>query len=179
MLNKHEDESTQHDRTRDDSLALQAEISRILWDYYAVGDELVGRGDVEGAKAALRNCFLPDMKFELIMPPAHAHLSVTTVGADGFADTANGFYRALDFVHVQHLVSNVVVRKTGPKTASVNAAAFAIHVYRNGGALNANVSYDIDFVRVGDKWMMAHVKMPIHSATEVPAWVPPPGMQRN
>jgi hypothetical protein len=155
------------------SAALQQEISQVLWGCYAPGEELVGRGEVERAKQLLRKCYADDMEFEVIMPPALSSLSfVTTDGADGFVETSNAFYRALDLVHVQHLVSNIVIEPTRSGAARVLAGALAIHTYADGGAFNANVTFDIDFRRAQAAWKMAHVRMTVHSVTEAPAWVP-------
>lgn len=155
------------------SAALQHEISQVLWGCYAPGEELVGRGEVQRAKQVLRRCYADDMEFEVIMPPALSELSfVTTNGADGFVDTSNGFYRALDLVHVQHLITNIVIESVQANAARVHAGALAIHAYADGGAFNANVTFDIDFRRAQGAWKMAHVSMTVHSVTEVPAWLP-------
>jgi hypothetical protein len=155
------------------SAALQQEISQVLWGCYAPGEELVGRGEVERAKQVLRKCYADDMEFEVIMPPALSSLSfVTTNGAEGFVETSNGFYRALGLVHVQHLITNIVIEPAQPNAAHVLAGALAIHAYADGGVFNANVTFDVDFRRAQGVWKMAHVSMTVHSVTEAPAWVP-------
>jgi len=152
---------------------LQHEISQVLWGCYAVGEELVGSGDVQGAKDVLRKCYSDDMQFEAILPPAYASLNfVTTNGADGFVDTSNQFYRALDLVRVQHLITNIVIKKTGPNAAVVNSGALAIHTYADNHVFNANVGFVSNFRLTNGAWKITHTTMNVNSVTQEAAWVP-------
>jgi ketosteroid isomerase-like protein len=158
------------------SAELQQQISQVLTGCYADGEELIGIGDVDGAKAVLRQCFADDMEFEAIMPPAYAGLGfVTTNGADGFVDFSNSFYRALDIVHVQHLMANIVITKTGHGSATVNSGALAIHTFADGHTFTANVGFTSSFQRVHGAWKILHTTMDVHAITEASPWSPPGG----
>lgn len=155
------------------SAELQQQISQVLWGCYAVGEELVGVGDVQGAKDVLRKCYADDMQFEAILPPAYASFNfVTSNGADGFVDTSNQFYRALGLVYVQHLITNIVIKKTGANTAVVKSGALAVHTYADNHVFNANVGFVSDFKQTNGVWKITHTTMRVYSVTESPAWVP-------
>jgi hypothetical protein len=154
---------------------LQHEISQVLWGCYGMGADLVGSGDVEGAKSLLRRCYTDDLEFQAIMPPAYSSLNFTTTGgADGFVDAANQLYRSLGLVRTQHLIGNIVVRKTGLNSAIVTSAALAVHVYADEHVFNATIKFVDDFRRVNGAWKMTHRVMNVTSVTQAAAWAPGP-----
>jgi hypothetical protein len=155
------------------SAELQQEISQVLWGCYVVGADLVGAGDVQGAKHVLAKCYSDDMVFEAIMPPAYQNLNFTaTGGAEGFVNAANQVYRGLNVTRTQHILSNIVIEKTGPSTAVVRSSGLAVHVYPDEHTFNATIKFVDDFARIKGVWKMTHRIMTVTSATEPPAWTP-------
>jgi hypothetical protein len=152
---------------------LQQEISQVLWGCYAVGADLVGAGDVAGAKSVLSKCYSDDMVFEAVMPKAYESLNfVATGGAEGFVNAANQIYRNLQFTRTQHLISNVVIDKTGPHSALVHSSATAVHVYPDEHTFNATLKFEDQFERIKGVWKMTHRTMTVTSATQSAAWSP-------
>jgi hypothetical protein len=157
------------------SAQLHYEISQTLWGCYAVGADLVGVGDVARAKETLRKCFAPDMEFKGVMPPAYAALGFTsTNGADGFVDFANQFYRSFGFTRTQHSITNLVVQKTGPDTATARSSGFAAHVYADEHVLNATVRFEDELQRSHGVWKFVRKTMTVTSLTQMQAWNPQP-----
>jgi hypothetical protein len=151
----------------------QQEISQVLWGCYAVGADLVGAGDVQGAVDTLRQCFADDMQFEAIMPPAYANLGFRTAGgAEGFVNVAHQVYRSLRVTRTQHLITNIRVEKTGPNSAVVYSSALATHVYPDEHVFNATVKFEDEFKRVSGVWKIARKTMTVISVTQAAAWVP-------
>ncbi len=147
----------------------------MLWACYAVGADLVGGGEVEAAKDVLHRCYTDDLEFQAVMPPAYSSLNFTTTGgADGFVDAANQLYRGLGIVRTQHIISNIVVKKTGPNTAVVTSGALAVHVYADEHVFNGTIKFVDDFRRIGGVWKMTHRVMNVTSVTQAAAWVPGP-----
>ena len=156
-----------------ESAELQHEISQVLWGCFAVGADLVGTGDVPGAKDVLRKCFADDMASEAVLPPAYASLGFTTSGgADGWVEVANQIYRSFHFTRAQHLITNIVIKKTGPDTAIVNSGALAVHVYPDERVFNATVKFVDDFRRMNGVWKITHRAMTLTSVSQAAAWVP-------
>jgi hypothetical protein len=152
---------------------LQHEISQVLWGCFAVGADLVGLGDVQGAKSVLHDCFTDDMTFDAVMPPAYAKLDFSTSGgSDGFVNGANQVYRGMNIVRVQHLITNVVIERTGPDTATVNSGALAVHTYQDEHVFNANVKFVDSFQRIGGVWKITHRTMNVISVSQAAAWTP-------
>jgi hypothetical protein len=155
------------------SAEAQQEISQVLWGCYAVGADLVGLGDVQGAKDVLRKCFADDMQFEALMPPAYVNLGFKTFnGAEGFVNAANQIYRSLRIIRTQHLITNIRVEKTGLDSAVVYSGALATHVYPDEHVFNATVKFQDEFKRVGGVWKIARKTMTVISVTQAGAWVP-------
>jgi hypothetical protein len=152
---------------------LQHEITQVLWGCYAVGADLVGVGNVEGAKAVLSNCFAEDMIAEALMPPAYASLNFKTAGgAAGFVDVANQIYRSLNFTRTQHLITNIVIERTGPNTAIVHSSALAVHVYSDEHVFNATIKFVDHFQRSNGAWKITHKTLQVISVSQAAAWVP-------
>jgi hypothetical protein len=155
------------------SAELQQEISQVLWGCYAVGADLVGGGDVAGAKNVLRRCFADDFENETVTPPAYAELAFTTTGgADNWVDVSNGLYRGLGLARVQHLITNIVIHPDGPNAATVTSGALATHVYADEHTFNATVKFKDDFRRTNGTWMIKHRTMTVVSLTQSAAWAP-------
>jgi hypothetical protein len=155
------------------SAELQQEISQVLWSCYAVGADLVGAGDVTAAKRVLRKCYSDDMVFEAVMPEAYESLNfVASGGAEGFVNAANQIYRGMQFTRTQHLISNIVIEKTGRDTALVHSSAIAVHVYPDEHTFNATLKFEDEFERSNGQWKMTHRTMAVTSATQAAAWVP-------
>jgi hypothetical protein len=157
------------------SAQLQHEISQVLWGCYATGADLVGAGDVEGARTVLRRCYSDDLEFQAIMPPAYSFLNFTTTGgADGFVEGARQLYQTLGIIRTQHFVTNIVVKKTGHNTAVVTSSGFAVHAYADEHAFTGTIKFVDDFKRTNGVWKMTHRVMTATSVTESAAWVPFP-----
>ena len=152
---------------------LQQEISQVLWGCYAVGADLVGRGDVEASKKVLRKCYSNDMVFESVLPPAYAGLAFTTTGgADPWVDVSNQFYRSMHFSRVQHLITNIVINRTGPNTATVDSGAIAVHVYPDEHVFSTTVKFVDEFRRTNGTWWITHRTMTVLSVFQAAAWAP-------
>ncbi|HEY2514187.1 MAG TPA: nuclear transport factor 2 family protein [Polyangiaceae bacterium] len=152
---------------------LQQEISQVLWGCFAEGADLVGVGNVPAATDVLQHCFTGDMTFDAVMPAAYSKLNFSTSGgAAGFVAGANGVYRSMGIVRVQHLITNVVITRTGPDTAVVNSGALAIHTYGDEHVFNANVKFVDQFQRVDGVWMITHRTMNVISVSQAAAWAP-------
>jgi hypothetical protein len=152
---------------------LQHDISQVLWGCFSVGADLVGAGDLPGARDTLRRCFSDDMSVTAVMPPAYAALGFqTSGGADGFVEVASQIYRQMNFVRTQHLITNIVIERTGPDTAIVRSGALAVHTYQDEHAFNATIKFVDDFKRMGGAWKITHRTMTLVSVTQAAAWVP-------
>lgn len=152
---------------------LQQEISQVLWGCYAVGADLVGGGDVQGAKDVLHHCFTDDFESQTVMPPAYTDLAfATTGGVDNWVDVSNKLYRGLGLSRVQHLITNIVIHPSGPNRATVLSGALATHVYADEHAFKATVKFNDQFCRVNGTWKIERRVMTVISLTEAPAWAP-------
>jgi hypothetical protein len=152
---------------------LQHDISQVLWGCFSVGADLVGAGDLPGARDTLRRCFTDDMSVTAVMPPAYSALNFQTAGgADGFVDVASQIYRQMHFVRTQHLITNIVIEKTGPHTAIARSGALAVHTYQDEHVFNATIKFVDDFKRVGGAWKITHRTMTLVSVSQAPAWAP-------
>lgn len=167
------DVATNHVTSNRVSAELQHEITQALVGCFAVGADLVGGGDVAGARAVLPACFSSDMTSEAILPPAYAALAfATSGGTDGWLQVANGIYRQFGFTRVQHLITNVVVHRTGPNTAIVKSDALAVHVYPDEHTFNATLKFEDRFREINGQWKITHRTMTVTSLTQAAAWQP-------
>lgn len=161
------------DAARASDLQLQHEISQLLWGCYAVGADLVGAGDVEGAKAVLRKCFAPNMTFQAVMPPAYSALGFSTGnGADGFVDFAHQFYTSLHFTRTQHSLTNLTVERVGPHSIIARSSGLATHVFPDEHVLNATIRFEDRLERMRGEWKFVQRTMFVSSLTQVTAWTP-------
>jgi len=152
---------------------LQHEISQALWGCFSVGADLTALGDVTGAKAVLRHCFSDNMDSETFLPPAYAGLAFSTSGGpDGWVDAAHQLYQSLHIQRAQHLITNIVIKKTGPNTAIVHSGALAVHVYPDEHVFNATVKFVDNFQRIHGVWKITHRAMTLTSVSQGPAWIP-------
>jgi hypothetical protein len=152
---------------------LQKDISQALWDCFAVGSELVGQGQAQAAKEILPRCFSDDMTSEAVLPPAYANLAFTTSGGpSGWVDVTNAIYRRFQLTRVVHVISNIVIKRTGLNTALVNSSALAVHVYPDEHVLNATVKFKDEFRRINGAWKITHRVMTLTSLAQAEAWQP-------
>jgi hypothetical protein len=155
------------------SSELQHEISQALWGCFAVGSELVGQGQVQAAKDILQRCFSDDMTSEAVPPPAYAGLAFTTSGGpSGWVDVNNAIYRRFQLTRVVHVISNIVIKRTGPNTALVDSSALAVHVFPDEHVLNTTVKFKDEFRRIHGAWKITHRVMTLTSLSQAMAWQP-------
>ena len=85
------------------------------------------------------------------------------------AHTASELYRKFGFTRTQHMVTNVVVQRTGETTAIMRSYALAIHAYPDESVLNATVKYLDDAHYSNGQWKFVHRRVILTSFTKAPA----------
>ena len=154
--------------------SLQHELTQLMY-CYATGVDLAGAGDGAAAAQQLRSCFTDDAESVYEFPPMWAHLNFTvTGGGAGLAQTAIEFYGKFGFTRTQHMVTNVVVQRTGETTAIMRSYALAIHAYPDESVWNATVKYLDDVHYINGQWKFAHRRVTLTSLTKAPAWAGAP-----
>ena len=150
--------------------SLQHELMQLMY-CYATGVDLAGAGDGEAAAQQLRSCFTDAAESVYEFPPAWAHLNFTaTGGGAGLAQVAIEFYRHFGFTRTQHMVTNVVVQRTGATTAVMRSYALAIHAYPDERVWNVTVKYLDDVRYIDGHWKFAHRQVTLTSLTHLPAF---------
>jgi hypothetical protein len=156
--------------------ALQNEFAQLTY-HYAAGADLAGAGDHQGSVNEFRKAFADDAVSEYVFPPNWSHLNTTVKGGGaGLAQFATDFVNAFGLVRLQHMITNVVVTRTGPTTAVMRSYALAIHVYPDEHVFNATVKYLDDVRLINGQWKFVHRVVTLTSMWEAPTWTgaPPP-----
>jgi SnoaL-like domain len=154
--------------------SLQHELTQLMY-CYATGVDLAGAGDGAAAAQQLRTCFTDDAESVYEFPSRWAHLNFTVTGGGvGLAQTAIEFYGKFGFTRTQHMVTNVVVQRTGETTAIMRSYALAIHAYPDESVWNATVKYLDDVHYINGQWKFVHRRVTLTSLTTAPAWAGAP-----
>src|SRR5215831_15941836 len=107
-------------------------------------------------------------------PRLHYKRSSPRLSAELPAQTAIEFYGKFGFTRTQHMVTNVVVQRTGETTAIMRSYALAIHVYPDESVWNATVKYLDDVHYSNGQWKFVHRRVTLTSLTTAPAWAGAP-----
>src|SRR5215470_3844382 len=86
--------------------------------HYSIGLDSISAGDVQTGTTHLRIAFTDDAEFVYEFPPLYASLNLKAGGgAEGLAKLVTEFYRALNIIRTQHVVTNLMIERLGPNKA--------------------------------------------------------------
>jgi hypothetical protein len=111
----------------------------------------------------------PSLQHEL-MQLMYCYATGVDLAGAGLAQVAIEFYRHFGFTRTQHMVTNVVVQRTGATTAVMRSYALAIHAYPDERVWNVTVKYLDDVRYIDGHWKFAHRQVTLTSLTHLPAF---------
>jgi hypothetical protein len=132
-------------------------------------------GDTEAVAEQFRKCFTDDAVNVFEFPPAWDYLNVTvTGGPQAFAQFGAQLFQSLGVTRTQHMVGNVVVKRTGATTAVMRSYVFATQVYPDESVFHTTATYLDDVRLINGHWKIAHRVSTVTSFSEAPAWTGAP-----
>src|SRR5262249_4905393 len=150
--------------------SLQAALTQVAY-CYSTGLDLIALGDVQAGTNELHACFTDDAEVVYDFPPAFEALKFkATGGPEGLAQAVVGIYQTLHIIRTQHMVTNVVVQRTGETTATMRSYITAAHMHPDERVLNATAKYLDDVRYIDGQWKIAYRQVTITSLTHLPAF---------
>ena len=136
---------------------------------YPFGIDKIGRGDMDGGKAIWNECFTPDFQFSLFFgrgepltcPGAKCPFPASMNSVDMRAAVAKKAFESAGFEKTSHHLTNVKVSFTSADRATVNAYMQAWHWKADGIVVLAAGTWDLEVVRLADKWRIAKENLSI------------------
>jgi hypothetical protein len=154
--------------------SLQHDFEQLMY-CFATAADLTGAGDGQAAAEQLRSCFTNDAATVDEFPPAWDHLNTTiTGGPQAFAQFGVQFFQSLGVTRTQHMVGNIVVKRTGATTAVMRSYGFATNVYPDESVFHVTGTYVDDVRYINGHWKITHRLETVTSLTEAPAWTGAP-----
>jgi len=131
---------------------LQHELTQLIY-CYAPALDLAGRATVK-PQPALRSAS-PTTPSPCTSSTCMGTSELHSNGRwGGLAQVAIEFYRNFGFTRTQHMVTNVVVQRTGGTTAVMRSYALAIHAYPDERVWNVTVKYLDDVRYIDGRWKL-------------------------